>query len=167
MEGGRWSGISLLYFAGLRRYRWGTYPLLRRPVAPCIRTAPGSNGAPALPTSSAKKSVFRPLSCMRIPVLSQVQLLRPDLKRRSWQGFFSGLAGTILLRWSKKGDSLGVGAEKNPNAWRRLGSRSWTEPCHAGTEGFRVSYLRGYISHLKGEKGGKANRGGDRDSSGH
>lgn len=53
--------------------------------------------------------------------------------------FFSGLAGTIVLRWSKKGDSHGVGAEKNPNAWRRLGSRSWTEPCHAGTEGFRVS----------------------------
>lgn len=53
--------------------------------------------------------------------------------------FFSSQAGTIVLRWSKRGDSLGVGAVKNPNAWRRLGSRSWTEPCHAGTEGFRVS----------------------------
>lgn len=117
----------------------GTYPLLRRPVAPCIGRAPCSNGAPALPPSLEQKSVFRPLSCMRIPVSSQVPLLRPDLKWRSWQGFFSGLAGTIVLRWSEKGDSLGVGAEKNPNAWRRLGSRSWTEPCHAGTEGFRVS----------------------------
>lgn len=47
--------------------------------------------------------------------------------------------GAIVLRWSEQGDSLGVGAERNPNAWRRLGSRSWTEPCHAGTEGFRVS----------------------------
>lgn len=44
-----------------------------------------------------------------------------------------------VFRWSERGDSLGFGAERNPNAWRRLGSRSWTEPCHAGTEGFRVS----------------------------
>lgn len=117
----------------------GTYPLLRRPVAPYTRRVPGSNGALVLPPSLEQKSVLRPLSCMRIPVSSQVPMLRPGLKRWSWQGFFSGLAGTIVLRWSKKRDSLGVGSEKNPNAWRRLGSRSWTEPCHAGTEGFRVS----------------------------
>ncbi len=139
VAGGRWSGGKPAAFCMSSAVLMGTYPLLRRPAAPYIRTAPGSNGAPALPPSLEQKSVFRPLSCKRIPVSSQVPLLRPGLKRRSWQGFVSGLAGTIVLRWSKKGDSNGVGAEKNPNAWRRLGSRSWTEPCHAGTEGFRVS----------------------------
>lgn len=117
-----------------------TYPLLRRPVAPYTRTATGSSDVPALLPSLEQKAVFRPPSCMHIPVSLRVPLLRPGLKRRSWQGFFfSSQAGTIVLRWSKRGDSLGVGAVKNPNAWRRLGSRSWTEPCHAGTEGFRVS----------------------------
>lgn len=139
VEGG--SGLSLLHFACIQLYRWGvTYPLLRRPVAPYTRTATGSNSVPALPPSLEQKAVFRPPFCMHIPVSLRVPLLRPGLKRRSWQGFFfSSQAGTIVLRWSKRGDSLGVGAEKNPNAWRRLGSRSWTEPCHAGTEGFRVS----------------------------
>lgn len=132
----------------------------RQPVAPYIRTAPGSNGAPVLPPSLAQKFVFRPLSCMRIPVSSQVPLLRPGLRRWSWQGFFFFPAGTVVLRWSEKGDSLGVGAEKNPNASRRLGSRSWTEPCHAGTEGFSESVCEEDFT-AKGEKGGKANQRGD------
>lgn len=83
--------------------KMGTYPLLRRPAAPYIRTASGSNGAPALPPSLEQKSVFRPLSCLRIPVSWKVPLLRPDLKRRSWQGFFSGLAGTTSFQTVRKG----------------------------------------------------------------
>lgn len=53
--------------------------------------------------------------------------------------FFLVWQALAVFRWSERRDSLGFGAERNPNAWRRLGSRSWTEPCHAGTEGFRVS----------------------------
>lgn len=85
-EGGRWSGErggGVKPAAFLHAFSCtdecvcvceggGTYPLLRRPVAPYIRTAPGSNGAPALPPSLEQKSVFRPLSCMRIPLSSQV-----------------------------------------------------------------------------------------------
>lgn len=132
--------MNLLHFPIFSAAQTRTYPSLKRPAVPCIRTAPGSNCAPALPPSLEQKSVSRPLFCVRIPVSWQVRVFCPDLKRRSWQGWFLRWSpGTIVLRWSEKGDSLGVGAEKNPNALRRLGSRGWTEPCHVGTEGFRVS----------------------------
>lgn len=119
----------------------GTYPLLRWPAAPRIKAAPGSSDVPALPPSLEQKSSLRPPSCMRIPV----PLLRPGSKRWSWQVVYLFIffplvwQALAVFRWLEKGDSLGLGAERNPNAWRRLGSRSWTEPCHAGTEGFRVS----------------------------
>lgn len=120
--------------------RTGTYLLLRWPEAPRIKAAPGSSDVPALPPSLEQNVSLRPPSCLRIPV----SLLRPGSKRWSWQDFFflsfsRFWQALAVFRWSERGDSLGFGAERNPNAWRRLGSRSWTEPCHAGTEGFRVS----------------------------
>lgn len=70
----------------------------------------------------------------------------------------------IVLRWSERGDSLGDGAEKNPNAWRRLGSRSRIGPCLAGTERLSL-FERGYIYFTPGggerecEGGGNGKRG--------
>lgn len=62
----------------------GTYPLLRWPVAPRIKEAPGSSDVPALPPSLEQKSSLRPPSCIRIPV----PLLRPGSKGWSWQALF-------------------------------------------------------------------------------
>lgn len=70
-----------------------------------------------------------------------------------------------VFKWSERGDSLGFGAERNPNAWRRLGSRSWTEPCHAGTEGFRVS-LREDIDFTPRGNGAWRGKGGKAEQSG-
>ena len=88
MGGGEWGKPAAFYVSST--VKTGTYPLLRRPVALNTRAAPGSNSAPVLPPSLEQKSVFRPFSCMRIPLSLQVHLLHPYLKRQSWLFLWSG-----------------------------------------------------------------------------
>lgn len=94
-----------------------------------------------LPASPVALSRFEAAVMFNTPVFSSSTHPLPfnSLLCPRGRSLVRSCQGAVVLRWSERGDSLGVGAERNPNAWRRLGSRSWTEPCHAGTEGFKVS----------------------------
>lgn len=139
-EAGRWSGGKPAAFWMSSAVEMGDLPFTEAASSPIYKNSTRLQWCACTPAFiRAKIRIPSPFLHAHSGLLAS-----PVVPSRFEAAVMAGLflwsrGGTIVLRWSKKGDSLGVGAEKNPNAWRRLGSRGWTEPCHAGTEGFRVS----------------------------